>query len=260
MPELPDVEVYKKYLDATALHRRVSHVSVGNKRVLENIDPNTLQQRLARQRFEETHRHGKYLFVHLDHGWLYLHFGMTGYLEFQESKAGKIEHERVGFDFDDGSHLGFSCQRMFGKLGLTESVEELLQEKNLGPDALAINPDAFRAALGSKRGVLKTALMDQSTLAGIGNVYSDEILYQAGLHPETAVDKLSSADFQDIYDTLQNVLAKAIEWQADPAQFAPSFLLPHRHADGHCPKDDHPLQTLKAGGRTAYFCPACQHR
>src|SRR5215208_1794298 len=188
MPELPDVEVFKRYMDATSLHQKIRFVGVRNEKILGDFSARTLQSTLKGRTFESTRRHGKNLFTGLDGGgWMLMHFGMTGRLAYFKDLDEEPLHSRLLFAFENDNHLAFVCQRMFGKVELVEGPKEFVREKELGPDALDLDSDSFGERLKGTRGGVKATLMNQKILAGIGNVYSDEILFQARLHPETSV-------------------------------------------------------------------------
>ena len=157
MPELPDVEVFKRYLDATALHKTITAVKVKSARILEGVSPQRLQEKLRQQQFHSTHRHGKHLLVALDQGpWLTLHFGMTGFLKYFKRMDKDPEHDRLLVSFDNGYHLAYVCQRKLGNVGLTDDVDSFVKKKQLGPDALSLDLDGFRRALQGKRGTIKS--------------------------------------------------------------------------------------------------------
>lgn len=258
MPELPDVEIFKNYLDATSLHKKITDVKVGNKKVLEGISARKLADTLKGRRLLSTRRHGKYLFVETDDDfWLILHFGMTGYLQYY--RQGELpRHTRLLLAFDNGYHLAFICQRMLGRVGLTDSVDAYVESQQLGPDGMTLDYKYFRQALQKSRGIIKSALMKQELVAGIGNIYSDEILFQAGVHPEAKCNQLDEARLKKLYRSIGKVVKTAVAKQADPDKFPRSYLLPHREPGGRCPRCGTEIQNIKAGGRTAYFCPKCQ--
>src|SRR5215207_5968721 len=188
MPELPDVEAFKRYMDATSLHQKIRFVGVRSEKILGDFSARTLQSTLKGRTFESTRRHGKNLFAGLDGGgWMLMHFGMTGRLTYFKDPDEEPLHSRLLFAFDNDNHLAFVCQRMFGKVDLIEDPEEFAREKGLGPDALDLDGGSFRERLNGTRGGVKATLMNQKILAGIGNIYSDEILFQARLHPRTSV-------------------------------------------------------------------------
>lgn len=258
MPELPDVEIFKQYVDATSLHKTIERVEVRHAKILKGVAPGALRRSLEGRAFQRTRRHGKYLLVQVEGcPWLVLHFGMTGYLRyFKEDED--LAHERVLWRFADGFHLAFICQRMLGGVSLAEAAESFIRAKKLGPDAAALDLESFRKILQGKRGAIKALLMNQRRLAGLGNVYSDEILFQSGIHPQTGVPQLTGPQIEKIYKNLLKVIEVAIACRAEPARFPADYLLPRRRRKGQCPRTHGPLEHRKISGRTAYFCPRCQ--
>jgi formamidopyrimidine-DNA glycosylase len=228
---------------------------------LKEIDPAELGEGLRGRTFESTERHGKYLFVKLDGdgGWLVLHFGMTGDLNYYKAPEKEPEYDQVLFRFANGYHLAYVSKRKLGEVRLVDDKDAFIGEHGLGPDVMAEDFDyeRFKGTFGQKRGMVKSALMDQSTLAGIGNVYSDEILFQAGIHPQRKVRDLDEEELREIYECLKEVLETAMEHDAEPADFPDSYLIPHR-GEERCPCCDGELQSVKVSGRTAYYCPQRQ--
>jgi formamidopyrimidine-DNA glycosylase len=262
MPELPDVETLRRYLDATALHQRIEDARVRSEQMLEDLDATELKRRLTDRTFERTRRHGKYLFVDLDDGgWLVLHFGMTGSLKYYKGEK-EIEYDQIVFDFANGYHLAYLMPRKLGEVRLVANPRDLIREKELGPDVLGddLNFDAFRRLLEGRRGMIKSRLMDQHIMAGIGNVYSDEILFQAGIHPRTAVKDLDDDALRRVFDCMKEVLHVAIEHQARPEDFPPGYLTAYRGTDQECPNCGGRIERIKVAGRSAYFCPRCQNQ
>jgi formamidopyrimidine-DNA glycosylase len=260
MPELPDVEVSRRYLDATALHQPVAHTHVEDSAVLSGTTPQGLGRALSHQSFLSTQRHGKYLLVELERrGWMVLHFGMTGSIKYFKARGDAPRYTQVLFSFDNGFHLAYIAPRKLGAVGLADNPQALAAAHHLGPDALDADLDRFRELAAGRRGAVKSWLMDQQSLAGIGNVYSDEILFQAGIHPKRPVHKLDDSEIARLHEQLRDVLCAAIDAEADPARMPDHFLLPRRRPGAECPRCSGTVQTIKAGGRTAWFCPTCQH-
>ncbi|MGA7273022.1 MAG: DNA-formamidopyrimidine glycosylase family protein [Acidimicrobiia bacterium] len=185
MPELPDVQVFKELVDATSLHRRVENLML-RQELVEETDPQTIRDHLRGSHLTETRRHGKHLFVHIDdNGWLRLHFGMTGDLV-SYSKGDEPKYTQLRIDFDDGSHLAYSSKRKFGTISWVGDVEQFIEDHELGPDATNdLDLDRFGRVLAQRRGSIKGTLMNQEALAGLGNVYVDAILFQAGIRPRS---------------------------------------------------------------------------
>lgn len=259
MPELPDVESFRNYVDANALHKPIEGVDVHNDYVLEDVSPAQLGKQLKGHSFERTSRHGKNLFLQLDNGrFLRMHFGMTGGVSVFHDLDKEPDYTRVRFDFTDGDHLSFLDLRMFGAIQLLDDAQKYVAQQHLGPDAMTIDIETFKDRIASKRGSVKAALMDQEAIAGIGNVYSDEILFQSRLHPSTDVQQLSDEDIRKLHSSTIKVLKTAADREADPEKLPRTYLIPHRDKGGLCPRCKTELATVKAVGRTAWYCPRCQ--
>jgi formamidopyrimidine-DNA glycosylase len=266
MPELPDVELFKQVLAKNALHKTIARVVVNDKRILGKLAAPTFIDRLHGAKLVGTRRHGKHLLASIDRGgWLSLHFGMTGALHFIPKPDRELPFTRVRFDFSSDGGLAYTNKRMIGRVGLIENVDEFIADEKLGPDALDPRLDlaAFKAAVrGSKRDV-KSVLMDQEIIAGIGNIYSDEILFQARINPAARTDTLTPSEVKKLYLTMREVLDTAIAHGAGSELFTERMpkgaLLPERKKGSHCPRCGSALKMFKVGGRTAYCCPQCQN-
>jgi formamidopyrimidine-DNA glycosylase len=259
MPELPDVEAFRRYLTSTALHNEVTDVAVYSQQVLaEAAYAEAVRQGLVGRTLTGTRRHGKYLFVHLDDDrWLEMHFGMSGRLVYFKDAKDDPDDDRLRLAFANGYYLAYVAPRKLGEIALLEDPDVLIDEKALGPDVAAesFDREAFRELLADRRGMIKSALMDQQLMAGIGNVYSDEILFQAQVHPRSRVQALDGATLDRIYATLREVLEVATERLVRSEPFPEDYLTPRRDPNGHCPRCDAPLERVAVSGRTAYYCP-----
>jgi formamidopyrimidine-DNA glycosylase len=261
MPELPDVEIFKRYLDATSLHQCIDDIDVRNAYILKEISARELACKLKGRRFESSRRHGKHLFVRADGKlWLRLHFGMTGSLEYSKDDKQAPRHTRVIFIFANHHRLAFDDQRQFGQVGLLEDVDEFLEKHALGPDALDLDLGEFRKIVGKRRGAVKSILMNQQIIAGIGNIYADEILFRTRMHPATEVSRLENKGVAKLFRAARYILERAIAAKADVNQMPKSWLLPHRGKGGKCPRDGRKLKSATIGARTAWFCAHCQKR
>jgi formamidopyrimidine-DNA glycosylase len=262
MPELPDVEIMRQYLQSTALHETVDDVTIRAPRVVPDADDAAAQlgSDLSGRSLEETRRHGKWLFVYLDGEGgtaLGLHFGMTGSLDYFKDPADEPDYARVLFRLANGYHLAYVSPRKLGVVRVVHDVDGFIKRKDLCPDALDPGFDraAFKGAVEGRRIMAKSVLMDQETLAGIGNVYSDEILFQARIHPRSQIKALEEEAVTGLYDSMRSVLQTAIDNRAEPDRFPDSYIVPHRHADGRCPICGEALKRVQVGSRHGYFCP-----
>ncbi|NIR58589.1 MAG: Fpg/Nei family DNA glycosylase [Gammaproteobacteria bacterium] len=261
MPELPDVETFRRYLDATSLHQRIRRAVVEAPELVHGVSARRLRRILAGQALASSERHGKYLFGALESdGWLVLHFGMTGGLAYSKLDKPLPRHTRLWLEFDNGYRLAYRSQRKLGRIALTGDPRAYAAERGLGPDALdpELDLERFRALMAKRRGKVKGVLMDQGLIAGIGNIYADEVLFQAGIRPTTRVDAMGDEDVSRLYDAMRSTLQATIEAQADPEQMPEGFLLPQRHQDGRCPRCGRALARVRVSGRTSYYCPRCQ--
>ena len=265
MPELPDVESFKRVLTKNALRKEIDRVIVSDARILGKLSARTLASRLQGAKLVAARRHGKYLLANVDRdGWLILHFGMTGALQFVRNYDEEPPFTRVRFDFTNDGCVAYTNKRMIGRVGLVEDATDFIANEKLGPDALdrRFDFDAFKiAVLGIKRDV-KSVLMDQEIIAGIGNIYSDEILFQARINPAERMDKLAPRQLKRLFLEMRKVLKTAIAYGAGSEQYTERMpkgsLLPERNKGGRCPRCRSLLKVFKIGGRTAYCCPRCQ--
>jgi formamidopyrimidine-DNA glycosylase len=261
MPELPDVEVFRRYMEETSLHQEIAGVNLAAPEMLHGIDVPGLARNLEGACFISTRRHGKYMFAGTDRGgWLVLHFGMTGYLSYFRDQEQDTRHDRMRIDFANGWHLAYDCKRKLGEIGYVGSPADIAREKELGPDPMwpEFDRDAFDRAVAGRRGSVKNLLMNQAVMAGVGNVYSDEILFQAGLHPGTKAEALDPGQWDRLFEALKEVLQNAIDSGADPERMPGHFLLPRRRENEECPACGGSIQKVKFSGRSAFLCPACQ--
>ena len=258
MPELPDVETFRRRLAHTGLHREISRVEVRDPSLLHGVKRDRLRQVLRDSDLTTTRRHGKHLFAKTDGAWLVEHFGMTGYLLSTADKDALPEHTRFVLHFTDGRSLALVDQRRLGSVGLVDDPDHFVADEQLGPDALAVTEAELGELLAGRRGGLKSALMDQRLLAGIGNIYSDEILFQARLHPKLSASDLDEAARRRLHRQVRRVFRTAIERRADPRCLPHSWLLRHREDGAPCPRGNGRVRRLTPHGRGAYYCPTCQ--
>lgn len=263
MPELPDVERFKDYFDSTSLKKRIEKASALDDFLLKGVSPATLKKRLEGRRFEKTRRWGKYLFARADSGgWLVLHFGMTGSLDYYSSGQEQPRFTRLRLDFEDGGHLAYVNQRRLGRVGWTHDPEAFARRERLGPDAMSgnLSLEEFKELLSVRGRAIKPVLMDQSIISGIGNLYADEILFQARIDPRTPARELDDEAVGRLYRAMRKVLAVAARTEIEHRPLPRAFLMPHRKEGDKCPGCAGPVQRTKIAGRSTYFCPGCQRR
>lgn len=261
MPELPDVEVFRRTLSRSGLHRKVTGVRVHEPMLLRGVSASSLSKSLTNRSFETTRRRGKYLLARTDSDrWLVLHFGMTGELRRQAIDEPALDHAVLSLDLSDGHRLVVRDERKLGEISLVDDPDDLVERHELGPDALSLDREAFEERLAEHGGMLKGFLMDQSTVAGLGNIYVDEILFHARQHPQTETQSLDAKARSGLYRAMRHVLRRAIEGRATREAFPRTWLI-HRRANGStCPRCGGRIDRLSVGGRSTYLCPSCQPR
>lgn len=261
MPELPEVESFKKYLDKTSLHQTIENISLASPGMLLNTSRKKLSDTLIGNSFEKSQRHGKFLFIQLKSGeHLMVHFGMTGYFLYDKSIKNSSEKSyALLVQFSNGSNLIFSDRRKLGKIAIVKDIDSFVEKRGYGKDALKITEAEFVQLVEKRKAPVKAALMNQKILAGVGNEYSDEILFQSRIHPASTTAKLSKKQLKEIFHHTLAVLKEAVKQNADHNKLRQYFFLDNRKAGLSCPdncKGKTEFQTI--GGRSSYFCPSCQ--
>jgi formamidopyrimidine-DNA glycosylase len=256
MPELPEVEMARRYLETTSLHQTIAAAKVEDSRILSGVCAKDIERTLAGREFSSAFRHGKRLFLRLgDDLWLTIHLGLTGDLLYFRNRVEQPRHARFIILFKNGHFLAYDDSRMFGEVGLTNSPQSFIKEHKIGPDALLIDRDGFMEIMQGKRRIIKTALLDQSLVAGLGNLYADEALFQSGICPKSR--RLDNR-LDSLFESIHYVLSTAVSTHAILDSLPESFLLRHRRPGGTCPWDGSSLLHKKIGGRTSYYCPVHQ--
>jgi formamidopyrimidine-DNA glycosylase len=254
MPELPDVEGFRRYLAAHAQGREIHQVDVPDRTIVRNRSAQALGRALAGGTFAQPDRHGKWLIAPVGGVELLLHFGMTGELRWSEDASDRHRHDRVIFVCDRGE-LRYNNMRRFGGVWLARSSQERDRVTGpLGPDATGVDLALFRQLLTPRRGQIKAALMDQRLLAGVGNLLSDEILWRARVHPATPVPSLSHGAVDRLHAAMRDAVAEAIRYGRVP--HGERWLTRVRdNREARCPRCGVRLQRATIAGRTACWCP-----
>jgi formamidopyrimidine-DNA glycosylase len=252
MPELPDVEVYKNYLTYTVLRKKINEIILNDESILQ-CSYNKLQD-LKGDYFTHIFRHGKYCFLKTGKGnFLILHFGMTGNIQYY--KKGPVpDHTAFLIQFSNGYQFAFINIRKLGKIFFSHSTESFIRKMNLGPDALSLKQKDFIKIFQQKKGIIKSALMNQATIAGIGNIYSDEVLYHSYIHPQRKVKDLEKKDLKNIYQKMQEVFKIVIDKKAMPGEFPSNYLAIRRKPNRKCGLCPGIIEKKNVNGRSCYFC------
>ena len=265
MPELPEVETIVRGLRGPLRGRLFVDVQVHWERMVQAPLPE-FRARLSGQRIEEVHRRGKYLVFRLSGGdSLLIHLKMTGDLLVLSATDPLHPHDRVVFDLDNGHQLRFRDMRKFGRVYLTRDASQVVGQ--LGPEPLeeGFSEEDFLALFDRRSGRIKSLLLDQGFIAGLGNIYADEALFLAGIQPLRRSDTLGGEDKRRLYQAIRHVLSVAIEHKgtslADKTyrggRYQQQFLV-YAREEQPCPVCGAPIRRIRLGQRSAHFCSSCQ--
>lgn len=259
MPELPEVNTFQRYFDGTSLKQKIKEVLVHDDKIIQDISGMEFAEKLQGTTFTSSYRQGKYLFGELDNGHnVLLHFGMTGDIKYYTDDLDQPKHERFAFHFENGSRLGFDCPRKFAKIRYLEDRRAYLNRIKLGTDALRISTKEFLEKAKGKKASIKGFLLNQKQLAGVGNLYADEVLYQLKIHPASKVNKLSKTQLTNIIQKIQEILQKAIDRTAYYKDYPTDWFWQWRKEGAIAPDGKTKIGIAKIGGRTTYFFPKYQ--
>jgi formamidopyrimidine-DNA glycosylase len=278
MPELPEVEVMRRDLEREIIGKRIKDVEAdGMRSIRRHHNRKQFANKLVGKRITGVERRGKYILAKLDGGEvLVIHLGMSGQLlRTKGTRESMTKHTHVVITFTQGGQLRFVDPRTFGEMFVTEleGVEKEVSElAHLGIDPLEepMSWDQFGRIVASKHMKLKTLLMDQKFVAGIGNIYSDEILFGAGLRWDRASDSLSAEEIRRLYRSMVETLQDAVKYRGSSLtdeQYVDLFGKPGEYQVHHkvyaregeaCRRCRKPIVRQRIGGRSTFFCEACQ--
>src|SRR5713101_5351028 len=281
MPELPEVETVARGLRQAILGRRILSVTLGKTDFID--DPAALEQHLPGRRIEAVERYGKFMLLRLSAAEgstraapngdvapasLLVHLGMTGQIAPSPAAQPLEKHTHVCLLLDDGRELRYVDARRFGRIAyLTEAplAEEL---SGFGADPLEVSKEEFANRICGRRARIKALLLDQSVLRGVGNIYADESLWRAKIHPARLGANLSKKQAETLRRVLQDILQKAIVLRGSSisdfldAEGEPGEYQRHHRAYGregkNCYRCKTPIRRAIVAGRSSYFCPKCQ--
>jgi len=276
MPELPEVETIRRGLEREVVGKRIKTVQVTGTRTIRRQTKKVFITKLEGAKVTHVERRGKYLVLKLDTGeLLVIHLRMSGQLLRAQAKDAVVKHTHVVFTFTQGGQLRFVDPRTFGELFVTapdELTKEITELADLGMDPVdePISWVKFREKLLSRTTKLKPLLMDQSFLAGLGNIYSDEILWEAGLRHDRVPQTLSTMEIRRLYRAIVEVLHEAVkhrgstladEGYVDLHGRPGEFQLLHQAYDREgqaCRRCRTQIVREKVGQRSTFYCPNCQ--
>ncbi len=270
MPELPEVEMVVRGLRPDVVGRTFTGAVIHWERQIAPLSAGAFSERISGQHVDRLSRRGKYVVFTLSRDSLLVHLKMTGrlYVSLPDRQDDADRWVRAVLGMDDGRELCFSDLRKFGRLHLVEHAEEVTG--NLGPEPLAetFTLDVFRALLDHRKGAIKPLLMNQTFIAGIGNIYADESLWLAGIAPRRGADTLKPGETEKLYETIRQVLQQGIEhegasinWYRKPdgstGTYQERFFVYDR-AGQPCPRCEAIIQKTRIAQRGTHYCPSCQ--
>ena len=272
MPELPEVETVVRELRAAGLiGRKILHACVFWPRTIAAPAAASFPRAIRGLEIRALTRRAKYVVVTLTGGYtLLIHLRMSGHLDVLPPQIRPQRHDRVVLTLDNGRQLHFEDTRKFGRIWLTRDPQAVLGP--LGPEPLDLNVAAFRRGLATHARRLKPLLLDQTFLAGVGNIYSDEALWAARLHPCRRADTLTAAQAEELLGAIRDVLRRGIRNLGTTLGGGKThFVLPrgergrnqeqlnaYGQTGAPCPRCGTPIRRILVGQRATHLCPACQ--
>lgn len=273
MPELPEVETVRRTLEPRLTGLKFTAVEILMPKIIKTPTPDQFKDIIIDKKITKISRRGKYLLLHLSGKQILLvHLRMTGRLTYVEKDTPVAKHTHVVFTLSDGCQLRFCDTRQFGRLWLVAeaALEELSGFKDLGVEPLEdqFTRDYLKKELRRRHSRIKPLLLDQTFIAGLGNIYTDEALHRARINPERLSTTLTPHEIARLYRAIREVLQEGIENRGttvrdfiDGYGRAGSFqelLRVYSREGEHCPVCNTSIVRKKIGGRSSYYCPHCQ--
>lgn len=270
MPELPEVETIARFLRQGKedipgiLGRKVAAVQVLWERTVAEPEVADFKRQLSGQEIQQINRRGKFLVISLTQDTLLIHLRMSGDLFVEPQEQPLAPHHRITLEFVDGWRLAFNDPRKFGRMWLVADPQCVVG--TLGPEPFdrSLDGDGFYNRLNKSRRQLKPLLLDQHFLAGMGNIYTDEALHLARLHPLTLSSTISQSQSQDLLHGIRQVLqdgidrhGTSIDWVYRGGDYQ-RFLRVYQRTGEPCPVCGTPVARLVIGQRSTHYCPSCQ--
>lgn len=270
MPELPEVETVKNELMPHVVGRRITGVTLFWEGIVKEPSIEEFHSRITGHEITGISRHGKYLIVRLrSDDLLIIHLRMTGSLIVGENSSEPPKYTRATIHLDNDTSIFFRDPRKFGIMRLLKDTREI--DNKLGPEPLeaTFTPEVLAERLAKRTAPIKALLLDQKLVAGIGNMYADEALFAAGIHPERAGDSLSQEEIARLHGNIQRILWAAIEnkgasvdtyFRPDGTEGTAHFEFKVAHGLGGkiCSVCGGPIERIVVRNRGTYFCPKCQ--
>lgn len=277
MPELPEVESVRQGLQQMIIGEKIGTVEVRWPNIIESPAVSDFKKRLEGQVFEEVKRRGKFLLFYLTEDVLISHLRMEGKYQFVLPSYGEEDgienkHTHVIFYLESGHQLRYLDVRKFGRMSLVQKGKEFSHKSlaKLGPEPVAekFTLPAMQKFLTRRTKAIKGVLLDQEMVVGIGNIYADEILYRAQIHPEQSAKSLSKNETETLYHSIIEILDEAVQKGGTTIRSYENafgengnyqeFLKVYGKEGTECPRCANIIKKIKVAGRGTHFCPNCQ--
>ena len=268
MPELPEVESTVQYLQERVAGRTIVKGSVSWHRTVTPTPVTTFESSVARTRITSIFRRGKYIGMRLEgstEAYLFTHLRMTGSLDVVPTSFALATHDRVSLDLDNGKSIRFNDTRKFGRMRLCKDPSEAIG--HLGPEPLdpSFTPDDLFNRLQTRSTRIKPLLLDQSFIAGLGNIYVDEVLWKTKIHPVTTAKRISSDQARALHTAIQATLREAIEKLGTDfgdgvvygGMYKPRV---YGRTGKRCSRCSSPITRIVVAQRGTHICPTCQRK
>lgn len=272
MPELPEVETVRRTLNNMILGKTIESIDIHYSKIIKDLSVSEFRNILVGKTLKDISRYGKYLLFIFEDIALISHLRMEGKYFIKDSSKSLKKHEHIVFNFTDGSSLRYHDVRKFGTMDIRKlnEIYTSLPISKLGyePYDKLMNVKYLRGKLKNKGVAIKTCLLDQTIMTGLGNIYVDEVLFLSNLHPERIASSLNDNDYKNIIKNAESVLYKAIDLGGTTIRSYTSSLgvtgrfqnelNVHTKKGDHCPKCSTIIEKKKVNGRGSYYCPNCQ--
>jgi formamidopyrimidine-DNA glycosylase len=279
MPELPEVETIRRDLEKEVINKKINKIKLNLPRLIKTPTIDEFSRRLKGTYIKKVSRRGKYILCFLNSGeCLVFHLGMSGCLLYEKNNLTASisdinkKHHHVFFFFEDDTTMIYNDIRQFGKIWLLNKNEKLAEVDSLGLEPLEeqFTFNKFSRIIENKKGNIKSLIMNQKYIAGIGNIYANEILFQAGIHPLRRSDSLTTHEIKKLYYSIQDTLAKAVlargttmadesyrDLEGKNGNYAEAIMV-YGKRKGNCPLCGRPLTIIRIENRSTYLCTFCQ--
>lgn len=269
MPELPEVELVRRKLNATVKGQKIEKVTILTDRIIRTPTVEVFQQKIKNQTIIDVDRRGKHLLFRLDDYALVSHLRMEGKYRLTEKNEPLNKHDHVIFFFENGMQLRYHDVRKFGTMDLVQDEKEVKSIRTLGLEPLDehMNASYLNSILSRKKSSIKQALLDQTVVAGLGNIYVDEVLHHALVHPVKLANSLNYDELCRVTDSMKTIIQLAIANGGSSIRTYESMgekgSMQNLHkvynkANEPCIRCSSLIQKIKIGGRGTHFCPVCQ--